>query len=207
MTDNLPAIYIVDDDASVRNALTLLLVSAGYNVETFASAEEFLDCKSDAWVPACLILDIKMQGLNGLELQSKIASREYCMPIIFISGHSTVPMSVQAMKLGAVNFLCKPFDDIELLEAVKEALKQIEKTATRIHSRQRFNSLTVREYEVMRHLISGAQNKQIANELDISERTVKAHRKQILKKLSISSIAELVRLTENTGISPAAATT
>lgn len=203
MTKTIPSIYIVDDDPSVRNALSLLLTSAGFKARTFGSAQEFLNWKSDEWVPACLILDIKMQGLSGIELQEELVSMDYGIPIIFISGHSTVPLSVQAMKKGAVNFLCKPFDDRELLEAVKEALLQASKTEALIFIRQQLDSLTTREYEVMKHLITGARNKQVAYELDISERTIKAHRKQIMEKLSIESVAELVRLTERAGIKPA----
>ena len=197
-----PSIYVVDDDPSVRSSLRLLLTSVGFNVRTFESALEFLDSERDAGEPACLILDVKMQGLSGLELQKKLVSQGYNIPIVFISGHSTVPLSVQAMKMGAIHFLCKPFDDSELLSALKEALKQAAENQERMHAKQQFNSLTTREHEVMQHLIAGARNKQIAFELDISERTIKAHRKQIMEKLDIESIAELVRLTEQAGISP-----
>jgi len=197
-----PSIYVVDDDPSIRSSLCLLLTSVGFNVRTFESALEFLDWERDAWEPACLILDVKMQGLSGLELQERLVSQGYDIPIVFISGHSTVPISVQAMKMGAIHFLCKPFDDSELLGALKEALKQAAENQGRMHAKQQFNSLTTREHEVMQHLIAGTRNKQIAFELDISERTIKAHRKQIMKKLNIESIAELVRLTEQAGVSP-----
>ena len=202
MTETTPTIYIVDDDPSVSSALSLLLTSAGYQVRSFFSAQQFLDCKSCGEELACLISDLKMPGLDGLELQERMISMDYCMPIIFISGHSTVPLSVQAMKLGAVNFLCKPFDDSELLTSVEEALLQASKIQNIISARKQLESLTAREYEVMKHLIKGSINKQIAYELDISERTIKAHRKQILLKLHIESIAELVRLTEKAGVAP-----
>lgn len=202
MTETTPTIYIVDDDPSVNSALSLLLTSAGYQVRSFFSAQQFLDCKICRAEPACLISDMKMPGLDGLELQERMISMDYCMPIIFISGHSTIPLSVQAMKLGAVNFLCKPFDDSELLTSVKEALLQASKIQNIISARKQLESLTPREYEVMQHLIKGSINKQIAYELDISERTIKAHRKQVLLKLHIESIAELVRLTEKAGVAP-----
>ncbi len=203
MTKTTPTIYVVDDDPSVSSALSLLLTSAGYQVRSFLSAQQFLDYKSSWEESACLISDVKMPGLDGLELQERMISMDYCMPIIFISGHSTIPLSVQAMKLGAVNFLCKPFDDSELLTSVEEALLQAAETQDLISARKHLESLTTREHEVMRHLIKGFRNKQIAYELDISERTIKAHRKQILLKLHIESIAELVRLTEKAGVAPA----
>lgn len=203
MTTTTPSIYVVDDDPSVRSSLSMLLISAGFKVRTFPSAVEFLGEKREAREPACLILDVKMQGLSGIDLQKQLVSKGYDIPIIFISGHSTVPLSVQAMKMGAIHFLCKPFDEAELLNALAEALQKASRNQECMHSRQQLESLTTREYQVMQHLIAGARNKHIADELNISERTIKAHRKQVMTKLNIQSIAELVRLTERAGVEPA----
>ena len=207
MVDRIPVVFVVDDDPSIRKSLSLLLNSAGYEVKTFPSAKKFLESKRDIPDSACLVLDVKMPGLSGLDLQKELKSRNYVMPIIFITGHGDIPMSVQAMKKGAVDFLSKPFDDGDLLNAVKEALFKDSQTRADFneqkHIRHRLDSLTKREHEVLTYLITGMLNKQIAYELEISERTVKAHRKQVLDKMGVNSIAELVRLTEKVGVGPA----
>ena len=199
-------IYLVDDDPSVRSSLTMLLNSAGYEVICFNSAKEFLKFGLDSPTSGCLILDVKMPGLSGLELQKELALVNYAIPIVFISGHGDIPTSVQAMKDGAVNFLSKPFDDDQLIDAIEEALlknSQIRTEQSELNQiRQKIDLLTPRENEVLRYLITGMLNKQIAYKLDISERTVKAHRKQVLDKMGILSIAELVRFTEKIGIKP-----
>ena len=200
-------VFVVDDDPSIRESLSLLLSSAGYGIKTFASAKEFLESERGTPGPACLVLDVKMPGLSGLDLQKELMSRNIIIPIIFITGHGDIPMSVQAMKKGAVDFLPKPFDDGDLLEAVEQALLRDSQTHADLdeqkHILQRMDSLTPREHEVLTYLITGMLNKQIAFELNISERTVKAHRKQILDKMGVDSIAELVRLTEKVGVKPA----
>ncbi len=207
MVEGIPIVFVVDDDPSIRKSLSLLLSSAGYGVKTFASAKEFLESGHGTPGPACLVLDVKMPGLGGLDLQKELKSRNTIIPIIFITGHGDIPMSVQAMKKGAVDFLSKPFDDGDLLDAVKEALLKDSQTHADLdeqkHIMQELDSLTAREHEVLTYLITGMLNKQIAYELNISERTVKAHRKQVFDKMGVNSIAELVRLTEKVGVKPA----
>ena len=208
MPDPTPLVFVVDDDPSIRESLSLLLSSAGYGVEAFASAKEFLESeRGTPQGPACLVLDIKMPGLSGLDLQKELMSRNIIIPIIFITGHGDIPMSVQAMKKGAVDFLPKPFDDDDLLDAVKEALLKDSQALADLDEQkrilQRLDSLTTREHEVLTYLITGMLNKQIAYVLNISERTVKAHRKQVFDKMGVNSIAELVRLTEKVGVKPA----
>ncbi|MDB4285465.1 response regulator transcription factor [bacterium] len=207
MPDLTSTVFVVDDDPSVREALSLLLKSAGYNVKTFDSATEFLESGCVTQGSVCLVLDVRMPGLSGLDLQRELASRNYAIPVIFITGHGNVPMSVQAMKKGAVDFLPKPFDDNELLNAVKEAFARDSEVRLNLdkqkHIMQRLDSLTTREHEILRYLITGILYKQIANELNISEWTVKAHRKQIFHKMAVHSLAELVRLTETAGVKPA----
>jgi len=207
MSKPTPIVFVVDDDPSIRESLSLLLSSAGYSVNTFASAKEFLESEHSTSGPACLVLDVKMPGLSGLDLQKELMSRNIIIPIIFITGHGDIPMSVQAMKKGAVDFLPKPFDDGDLLEAVEQALLRDSQTHADLdekkHILQRMDSLTPREHEVLTYLITGMLNKQIAFELNISERTVKAHRKQVFDKMGVNSIAELVRLTEKVGVKPA----
>jgi len=207
MSENSSSIFIVDDDFSIRSSLTMLLESAGYNVECFSSATDFLESGDIHSKNTCIVLDVKMSGLDGLDLQKELTSIDCITPIIFISGHGDIPMSVQAMKDGAVNFLTKPFDDDQLLDAIKEALsmaREAHEKQSRINQiKQKIDKLTPREIEVLKHLIAGLLNKQIAFELNISERTVKAHRKQILDKMGIKSMAELVRLTEKIGFEPA----
>ena len=206
MIEASPTVFVVDDDPSIRESLSLLLSSAGYDVKTFASAIEFLESESHIPGPACLVLDVKMPGLSGMDLQKELKSRNYVIPIIFITGHGDIPMSVQAMKTGAVDFLAKPFDAGDLLNSIKEALLRDSQVRADFdeqnHIMQRLDSLTTREHEVLRYLITGMLNKQIAYELSISERTVKAHRKQVLDKMGVDSIAELVRMTERLGVRP-----
>ena len=207
MPEGSPTVFLVDDDSSVRESLNLLLSSAGYDVKPFASAKDFLDSERGTPGPACLVLDVKMPDLSGLDLQKELKSRNCMIPIVFITGHGDIPMSVQAMKKGAVDFLPKPFEDDDLLDAVKEALlRDLQARAAsdeRKISMQILECLTTREHEVLRYLITGMLNKQIAYELKISERTVKAHRKQVLDKMGVDSIAQLVRLTEKIGVKPA----
>lgn len=199
-------VFIVDDDLSIRLSLTMLMESAGYRVECFGSATKFLASDVINSKDSCIVLDVKMAGLTGLDLQKELTSINCTIPIIFITGHGDIPMSVQAMKDGAVNFLPKPFDDDQLLDSISEALSMAreshEKQSKIDQIKQKIEKLTPREYEVLKHLIAGLLNKQVASELNISERTVKAHRKQILDKMDIKSMAELVRLTEKIGIEP-----
>ncbi len=192
-------VYVVDDDASVRQALSRLLLSAGITCELFASADAFLAHERAPSIrSACLILDVQMPGLNGMELQEALGGTEGGMPIIFITGHGNIPMSVRAMKKGAVDFLMKPFDVQELLTAIDVALKKDrqarEHHAKRAEIRQRVELLTDRERDVMRLVITGKLNKQIATELNIEEATVKAHRGRVMQKMGVPSVAELVKL-------------
>ena len=207
MGEYTPTVFVVDDDPSIRESISLLLKSAGYSVKTFPSAKEYLEWERDTPGPTCLVLDVKMPGLTGLDLQKELQSRNDFTPIIFMTGHGDIPMSVQAMKKGAVDFLSKPFDDSDLLEAVKGALLKDSQAQADLKNQmrilQKVDSLTSREQEVLSYLITGMLNKQIAHELGISERTVKAHRKQVFDKMGVDSMAELVRLTEKVGVKPA----
>jgi FixJ family two-component response regulator len=192
-----PIVFIVDDDVSVRESLELLVRYEGWRPETFASARDFLDYPR-ALVPSCLVLDISLPGLNGLELQKRIAVERAEMPIIFITGHHDVPMTVEAMKAGAVEFLTKPFDDKALLDAVRQALDSSRialAQGTELRElRSRYESLTPRERQVMALVVAGLLNKQVGAELGISEITVKAHRGQMMQKMKASSLADLVRI-------------
>lgn len=200
-------VYIVDDDPSVRKGLGRLLKSAGYEVEIFGSAREFLNVDPDFKGPACLLLDMKMPDLNGFDLQQELNKKVYTLPIVFITGHGDIPMSVKAMKTGAVDFLTKPFDEDDLLSAVQEALKKDIKTRETIDERQsilhKIESLTPREYEILTYVITGMLNKQIAYDLDISEKTVKVHRGRVMEKVGVDSVAQLVRMADKAGIQPA----
>jgi FixJ family two-component response regulator len=198
-----PVVFVVDDDVSVRESLELLISFAGWQPETFASAEEFL-ARPRSLTPSCLILDVSLPDLNGLELQKLIASDRLDMPIIFITGHGDVPMTVQAMKAGAVEFLTKPFDDEVLLTAIRQAIKRSEATLndqTEVQVlRECYASLTPREQEVMRLVVSGMLNKQIGLKLGISEITVKAHRGKMMLKMKADSLAELVKVAVRLGL-------
>jgi FixJ family two-component response regulator len=200
-------VYVIDDDASMRKSLLRLLKSLGVAASGFVSAEAFLEAGVESDRPCCMILDIRMPGLTGMELQERLVDRDYCMPIIFITGHGDLPMGVKAMKQGAVDFLKKPFDEQDLLEAIRIALardKRVRTAMAECHkARECLSPLTPREQEILSYVITGMLNKQIADALDISEKTVKAHRGQVTEKLGIYSVAELVRLAEKAGIKPA----
>jgi FixJ family two-component response regulator len=198
-----PAVYVVDDDPSVRVAMERLLKSVGLTVTTFASAREFLDQATPEW-SGCLIVDLRMPGMGGLDLQDQLSARKVSLPVIFLTGYGTVPASVRAMKAGAVDFLEKPVDDQTLLDAVHTALER-DRGARRNQAemqglRQRLAILTPREYEVLTFIISGRLNKQAAAELGTTEKTIKVHRARIMEKLQCASLAELVRLAAKAGI-------
>jgi FixJ family two-component response regulator len=194
-----PIVFVVDDDISVRESLELLIQSDGWKAETFESAQEFLE-HPRVRVPSCLVLDISLPGLNGLDLQKRIATERTDMPIIFVTGHGDVPKSVQAMKRGAVEFLTKPFDGAVLLTAIRQALDRSRVALTYETEmqalRDRYESLTSRERQVMVLVVSGLLNKQVGGELGISEITVKAHRGQVMQKMKADSVADLVRMAE-----------
>ncbi|WP_377831224.1 response regulator transcription factor (plasmid) [Bradyrhizobium lupini] len=190
-------VFVVDDDVSVRESLELLIGDAGWQAEMFESAQEFLS-RPRVFVPNCLVLDVRLPGLNGLELQRRVAVERPDMPIIFITGYGDVPMSVQAMKAGAVEFLTKPFSDNDILSAIQGAMER-SGAALRLEAemnalRNRYALLSRREREVMRLIVRGVLNKQVAHELGISEITVKAHRGQVMRKMSVTSFAELVNI-------------
>ena len=196
MSHDLPVVFVVDDDISVRESLELLIRCAGWQTETFASAHEFL-ARPRIAVPSCLVLDLSLPDLNGLDLQKRVIDRTD-MPIILITGHGDIPTTVQAMKAGAVEFLTKPFGDDVLLEAIERAIERSQvalgEEAERQGIRERYLALSTREREVMALVISGLLNKQVAAELGISEITVKAHRGQVMRKMQADSLADLVRL-------------
>jgi two-component system, LuxR family, response regulator FixJ len=205
ITDLNPTVFVIDDDDSIRKSLSRLLRSFGFEVETFASADLFLDRDPYDGV-GCIILDIRMPGMTGLALQDYLAKTDYSMPIIFITGHGDIPTSVQAIQKGAVDFLPKPFDDEELLKSIRRAIEKDVKAKADQEvvrkSLERINRLTPREHEILRHIIRGMLNKQIAFKLGIAEKTVKVHRARIMEKLRVSSVADLVRLAEKAGIRP-----
>ena len=195
-------VYVVDDDISVRESLDLLIHTAGWRPELFASAQEFLD-HPPASAPHCLVLDISLPGLNGLELQKRVLAVRPELPIIFITGHGDVPKSVQAMKAGAVEFLTKPFPDEVLLDAIRNALERsrsfMAQAAEAQDLRDRYASLTPREQQVMKLVVDGLLNKQVGGELGISEITVKAHRGKVMQKMRADSLPDLVKMADKLG--------
>ena len=206
MTEAEPTVFVVDDDASVRKSVGRLLKSAGYRAEVFASAREFLQRDAHAG-PACLVLDVQLPELNGLELQQELSGTAQALPIIFISGHGDIPTSVRAMKNGAVDFLAKPFAARDLLRVIEEALARSRREQ---HDqleidviRQRLARLTRREYEVLCGVVAGKLNKQIAADLGVGEKTVKVFRARAMEKMGVRTVVDLVRATERVGVAPA----
>ncbi len=196
-------VHVVDDDESVRSALSRLFRATGHSVRTFESAQAYLT-EASPEEPGCVVLDIKMPGMDGLTLQERMSERGFKAPIVFVSGHGSIPASVRAMKHGAVDFLEKPFDEDDLLGAVDRAMALDTELRERRSSNARFRrgleNLTAREYEVMTYVIAGRLNKIIARELGVSEKTVKVHRGRVMKKMEARSLAELVRLAERAGV-------
>ena len=206
MTDERTTVFIIDDDPSARRGLSRMVRAAGMTVEEYGSALEFLERKHyDGY--GCIILDVKMPEMNGLELQEELVKADYSMPIIFISGHGDVPMTARAMKKGAVDFLTKPVDRDHLLKVINESLardrESLKAFSNKTKVRKRLATLSPREYEVMTFVIAGMLNKQIAYELGIVEDTVKIHRGRMMKKMNAASVPELVRLADIAGIEPA----
>jgi FixJ family two-component response regulator len=202
MTPAEATVFVVDDDTSVRSALKRLIQSLGFQVETFDSAQAFLEHGSHDG-PACLILDVRMPGMSGIELQQQLTRVGLGMPIVFITGHGNIPMSVKAMKAGAVDFIEKPFEDQKLIDAVNTAIKINKKFRTEQAEikdlQRRVDSLTPREHEVFILVVSGMLNKQIAFDLGMSEKTVKVHRARVMDKMEAKSLADLVRMAEKAG--------
>jgi FixJ family two-component response regulator len=197
-----PAVFVVDDDVSVRESLKNLLRSVGLKVEAFSTAQEFLS--RDSVGPGCLVLDVRLPGLSGLDLQRQLAETNREIPIVFITGHGDIPMSVRAIKAGAVEFLTKPFRDQDLLDAVRQAMDRDQEIRRRekeiAELRERYTSLTSREQEVMKHVVLGLVNKQIAAEIGITESTVKLHRGRLMHKMKAESLADLIRTAERFGL-------
>jgi FixJ family two-component response regulator len=205
MTAAEAVVFVVDDDVGTRESLKNLIRSVGLRAETFASAQDFLrSTRPDA--PSCLVLDVRLPGLSGLDLQKRMAEVEVAIPIVFISGHGDIPMSVQAMKAGAVEFLTKPFREQELLDAIQQALERDrnarEQRAEIAELRSRYRLLTPREREVMALVVTGLLNKQVAGELGTSEASVKVHRQHVMEKMRARSLAALVRMADRVGVDP-----
>jgi FixJ family two-component response regulator len=200
----MPTVFLVDDDSSVRKALTRLIRAAGYESRAFSSAREFIESKPETAGIACLVLDVRMPDLNGLDLQQALHAANISLPIVFITGHGDIPMSVKAMKAGAVDFLPKPVHEKTLLPAIEQALARSSRQQTAAAElqgiRRRVNALTRREREVMEQVVSGMLNKQIAHKLGTVEKTVKVHRARVMDKMGVHSVAELVRMAEKVGI-------
>lgn len=198
-------VFVVDDDPSVRASLKFLVSTVGLQVESFDSAEAFLNKKPPDG-PSCLVLDVRLRGMSGLDLQRELAARDLRIPIVFITGHGDIPMSVRAMKAGAVEFLSKPFRDQDLLDAIRAALERDlarrdqEKEVTELQ--QRFESLTLRQREVTAMVVSGFLNKQIADELGTAENTVKVHRSRAMEKMRAKSLADLIKMIEKVKAPP-----
>jgi len=206
MDETTPTIFVVDDDDSVRCALARLIRSVGMQVETFASGREFLDCQVPDG-PACLVLDVRLSGENGLVLQAALRTSERRLPIIFLTAHGTVPICAQALKAGAIDFLLKPVDEQNLLEAISRAIEADCHTQNQRHQRaalaRRVMTLTAREREVMAMVVTGLLNKQVADALGTTEKTIKVHRGHVMKKMQAVSLAELVRMADTVGIGEA----
>lgn len=201
-TDSM-TVYVIDDDDAVRRSLMRLLRSAGWEVEAFASAREFLD-RSPRIGPGCALLDVQMPGMNGIELQEHMSEAGICLPVVFLTGKGDIPMSVRAMKHGAVDFLVKPVDETALFQALEQAIRRHLAEAGTRHERNRISAhlarLSPREREVLELVLQGRLNKQIAADLDISEKTVKAHRGRVMEKMEARSLAELVHMCDAAGI-------
>ena len=197
MTDYNPSVFLVDDDEAVRDSMVLLMKSVGMTTETFPSAQEFLDAY-DPDRPGCLLLDIRMPGMSGMELQEKLIERQANLPIIFITGHGDIPMAVEAMQRGAVDFIPKPFRDQDLLDRINQALEEDRKNRSALLEQdavaKRLGQLTPRERQILELVVQGKANKVIAGELGVSQRTVEIHRARVMEKMGAKSLAHLVRM-------------